>query len=124
MADALLHASAETPVIDAVTPARAAAGGVLHVAGRGFDAVSGHAASERDCAALSAGNGCDPLRGTCVEILVDGAWTEVADVLGVTPTHVVVRSPITCAEPAVLRVRRRTLSGDAVASPPVAFCHN
>ncbi|MBX3026752.1 hypothetical protein KF840_17740 [bacterium] len=122
--DAEPHASTAAPVIDAVTPSRAAAGEPVRIVGRGFDAISGHAGGSRDCRALASGNGCAPLRGTCVEVLADGQWVEVADVLGVTPTHLVVRSPITCAAPTELRVRRRALDGAEVVSAPVPFCRN
>jgi hypothetical protein len=107
-----------------VTPAQALSGGVVHVIGHGFDAISGHAAADRSCTALRTGNGCAPLRGTCVEFLSDAGWVEAADVIAVTPTHVAVRSPITCLGPTLVRVRRPILGGGEVASEPVPFCVN
>ena len=121
-ANPLPHAGSGAIAIDSVAPARVVEGGIVHISGRGFDAVSGHAGS-RDCAALMKGNGCDPMRGTCVEFLGDGHWTQAADVLAVTPTHLVVRAPLTCTVPTLLRVRRRTLDGGEV-SEAVAFCAN
>jgi hypothetical protein len=118
------HASTIAPTIDGVTPVRTVAGGVVRLVGGGFDAVSGHAGGGRDCTALASGNGCAPLRGTCVEVLADGEWIEVADVLAVTPTHLVVRSPITCTAPTLLRVRRRAFNGTEVTAAPVPFCQN
>jgi hypothetical protein len=117
------HASRGPISIDAVAPARLVAGGIVHINGRGFDAISGHAGG-RDCTALQSGNGCDPLRGTCVEFLDDGRWIAAADVLAVTPTHLAVRAPFTCRGPTLLRVRRRTLAGAAVAADPVPVCRN
>jgi hypothetical protein len=122
-ADPQPHASTAAVEINSVAPLRVVEGGIVHINGRGFDAVSGHA-GRRDCAALKEGNGCDPLRGTCVEFLTNGRWTAAADVLAVTPTHLVVRSPMTCTTPTVLRVRRRVLSGGDVTSEPVPFCRN
>jgi hypothetical protein len=116
------HASSAAVEIDSVAPVRVLTGALVHITGRGFDAISGHSTASRDCGALQEGNGCDPLRGTCVEFLVDGQWTAAADVLAVTPTHLVVRSPITCSAPALLRVRRRALGGAERASEPVPFC--
>jgi len=42
----------------------------------------------------------------------------------VTPTHLVVRSPLTCVAPTLLRVRRQVLNGGEIASVPVPFCRN
>jgi hypothetical protein len=111
--------------IDAVSPAVAVEGGVVRITGSGFDAISGHAGGvSGDCRALRSGNRCQPLNGTCVEFLVDGVWTEAREVLAVTPTTVVVRSPLTCAAPTQVRVRRRVLDDGEAVSPPAAFCHN
>jgi hypothetical protein len=118
------QASTGAVEIDSVAPLRVVASGLVHIAGRGFDAISGHAGTRRDCTALRRGNGCHPLQGTCVEFLVKGRWVGAADVLAVTPTHLVVRSPLTCSAPTLLRVRRRVLHGGEVASAPVPFCHN
>jgi hypothetical protein len=118
------HASTGPLSIDSVAPLRVLEGGIVHIDGRGFDAISGHSHDSPDCAGLKSGNGCDPLHGTCVEFLADGRWVAAADVLGMTPTHLVVRSPITCVAPTLLRVRRATLNGDDIASQPVPFCRN
>lgn len=116
------HASTVAPTVATISPRATLAGGIVHIDGQGFDAISGHAGGRRSCAALADGNGCEPLRGTCVEILADDEWLPAADVLGVTPTHLVIRSPVTCTGPALLRVRRRALNGDELASDPVPFC--
>jgi hypothetical protein len=49
---------------------------------------------------------------------------EAQDILAVTPTHLVVRAPTSCAAPIMLRVRRTVLNGAEVASDPVPFCYN
>jgi cysteine-rich repeat protein len=111
--------------IAAVTPSKVMQGGLVWITGSGFDAVSGQlGAGAGDCHALQTGNSCNPLRGTCVEFFVDGTWTEALDVLAVTPTAVAVRSPATCAVPAMVRVKHSTAKGTVIASPPVPFCHN
>jgi hypothetical protein len=118
------HASTAALAIDSTTPLQVVEGGLVHISGHGFDAISGLASDSPDCTALKDGNGCQPLRGTCVEFLVDGQWTGASDVVAVTPTHIVVRSPMTCAAPTLLRVRRRALDGTEIASDPVSFCRN
>ncbi len=76
------------------------------------------------CANLATTNTCSPLRGTCVEFLVDGEWTAAADVVGVTPTVVMVRSPFTCTAPTRARVRRARLDGGEVTSNELTICQN
>jgi hypothetical protein len=111
-------------IIDSVAPLRVVEGGLVHIDGRGFDAISGYSPDMPDCAGLKNGNSCEPLHGTCVEFLVNGRWTAAGDVLAVTPTHLVVRSPLTCVAPTLLRVRRQILNGGEIASVPVPFCRN
>jgi hypothetical protein len=118
------HASTGALAIDSVAPLRIVAGGLVHIDGRGFDAISGNSPDIPDCAGLKGGNSCEPLHGTCVEFLVNGRWTAAGDVLAVTPTHLVVRSPLTCVAPTLLRVRRQVLNGGEIASVPVPFCRN
>ncbi len=60
----------------------------------------------------------------CVEFLVDGVWTEAADLLGVTPTTLTVRSPFACHEPTTVRVRRLDFDGAEVISNALPFCMN
>ena len=77
-----------------------------------------------DCAKLATTNTCAPLHGTCVEFMADGVWTAAADVLGVTPTFVMVRSPLTCTAPTQVRVRRAVLDGGEAVSNPLTICTN
>ena len=100
-------------------------GSLIALSGAGFDAVSGLAGlTPADCARLATTNTCDPLRGTCVEFLVDGEWTPAADVLGVTPTLVMVRAPFSCSEPTQVRVRRAALDGETITSNELTICRN
>jgi hypothetical protein len=111
--------------IDRVEPTAAVSGGLVHIFGSGFDAVSGHSGGVGGaCRGLHQGNSCNPLHGTCVEFRVDDRWEEAQGILAVTPTHLVVRAPISCAAPIMLRVRRTILNGSEVASDPVPFCYN
>lgn len=91
--------------ISAIEPAFAAAGEMVRIYGRGFDAIEGNAAAG-GCDAIAAANGCDPLRGNCV--VVGG---QPAEVIAVTPTMLVVRAPFTCVEPVRLEVRNRRARG-------------
>lgn len=92
---------------------------------RRFDAISGIAdLTGDDCAKLATTNTCTPLRGTCVEFLVDGSWTEAADLLAVTPTFLMVRSPFTCTAPTQVRVRRNVRDGGEAVSEPLTICTN
>jgi CSLREA domain-containing protein len=118
------HASTRAVEIDAIAPPAVVQGGLVRISGHGFDAISGHAAASRDCTALLEGNRCDPLQGTCVEFFAGGGWVPAEDVLAVTPTHLVVRSPLTCTVPTLVRVRRAVLGGGEVISEPVPFCRN
>jgi hypothetical protein len=117
--------SAAAPRIDTVEPAKAVQGGLVSVTGQGFDAISGHAGgTQGHCTGLAAGNSCDPVHGTCLEFLVGDSWVPAQDVLGVTPTHLVVRSPLTCTVGTRLRVRRLASDGSQVVSNEFPFCRN
>lgn len=123
--DSLAHASTGAPALATVVPARGVTAATVQLQGTGFDAVSGHSGGVGgDCRDLAAGNGCDPLRGMCVEFLVDGDWLEAAEVLGVTPTAITVRLPFDCAEPTLARVRRLDLDSNELVSNSVPFCVN
>ena len=124
VATPLPHASHAPVEIEAAAPLRPVQGGLVHITGSGFDAISGHVLQTRDCAGLKIGNTCDPLHGTCVEFLLGTQWVEAEDVLAVTPTHLVVRAPMTCTSPAMLRVRRQVLDGTEVVSELAPFCLN
>ena len=124
VATPLPHASHAPVEIEAVAPLRPVQGGLVHITGSGFDAISGHVLPTRDCAGLKIGNTCNPLHGTCVEFLLGTQWVEAEDVLAVTPTHLVVRAPMTCTSPAMLRVRRQALDGTEVVSELAPFCLN
>lgn len=111
--------------LDDARPSAFVEGALVALRGSGFDAVSGVVGLTGDeCAALATTNTCAPLRGTCVEFLVDDAWVPAADVLGVTPTTVMVRAPFTCSAPTVARVRRAVLGGGEVTSNELAICRN
>lgn len=118
------HLSSRPVEIEAIAPRATVQGGLVRIRGRGFDAISGHADAGGDCTALADGNGCDPLRGTCVEFFAGDRWIPAADVLAVTPTHLVVRSPLNCTAPVSVRVRRAVLGGGEMISEPVSFCRN
>jgi hypothetical protein len=112
-----------------VYPTKASeAGAIVHVAGTGFDAVSGHTGqSSGNCEALKQTNTCTPtLQGTCVEFGVDDVFTEASDVLAVTPTHLVVTSPFPCAKGAKVRVTRKDANGNPLSytTPGPVFCVN
>jgi hypothetical protein len=124
VASAEPHQSSAAVEIDDVSPARIVQNGLVRISGRGFDAISGHAAAaERDCSLLAASNSCEPLEGTCVEFQSGDGWLPAADVLAVTPTHLVVRAPLTCTVPTTVRVRRSVLGGGEV-SAEAPFCRN
>ncbi|MDX2169885.1 MAG: hypothetical protein SF182_22630, partial [Deltaproteobacteria bacterium] len=119
------HQSTERVTLSAANPPRVVEGGLIGLTGEGFDAVSGlQGLTEKDCANLARTNTCAPLHGTCVEFLVDGRWTAAADVLGVTPTFVMVRAPFTCSAPTRARVRRAVLGGGEVVSNELTICTN
>jgi hypothetical protein len=114
-----------------VAPLKALAGGIVTITGTGFNAIDGHAGyTGADCRALkgSSTNHCTPqVQGTCVEFLnpVTNKWVEAMDILGVTPTSIVVKSPIDCSGPAKIHVRRLGANGAEIVNPPeAAFCVN
>jgi len=119
------HQGTGAVTVTSVTPSKTISGGAVHLYGSGFDAISGHTGGVAgDCHALSATNRCSPLQGTCVEFLAGETWTEAEDVLGITPTHLIVTAPFTCTEATQVRVRRQILGGGEVVSTPIAFCTN
>ena len=124
-ADPEPHASNGTVALTGARPSAVTEGNLIALTGTGFDAVSGlDGLTIDDCANLATTNTCIPLHGTCVEFLVDGAWTAAADVVGVTPTFVMVRAPFTCTAPTQARVRRATLDGGEVTSNELTICQN
>lgn len=101
----------------------AATGAIVHITGTGFNAIEGYTTAPlaTDCATLKQGNTCNPVKGTCVEFLDPATqqWTPATDILAITPTHLVVTSPIACSAPTKVRVRRRVAS--IRPSPPAAI---
>ncbi|MBI4517249.1 MAG: hypothetical protein HY699_15695 [Deltaproteobacteria bacterium] len=99
----------------AVTPTKAVQGGIVRIEGQGFNAIGGHTTTYDCSEATLKANNCTGLNGTCVEFLdsTSGTWQQ-ADILGVTPTHLTVRSPINCSQPTTIRVRRKRLSGPEI----------
>ncbi len=119
------HQGTGAVTVATLRPSKTVSGGLVHLYGSGFDAITGHAGGVAgDCHALAMGNRCSPLHGTCVEFLIGDTWTAAADVLGVTPTHVIVTAPFSCTEATQVRVRRQILGGGESVSTPVAFCTN
>ena len=126
------HPSEGTAVVD-VLPKSARLGGIVHVIGTGFNAIDGiggldASGDAKRCTTLAAGNTCGPIpRGTCVEFeRADGAWSPASAVLAVTPTHLVVESPIDCAAPRRIRVRQQRADGrsETFTSRTAIFCRN
>lgn len=131
---------APTPII----PSKVAkVGDVVHITGSGFNAIEGYNAYQpgtngcpagggvcpaaTDCATLDVGNTCTPyVKGTCVEFwdTVAQTWKAADDILGVTPTELVVTSPIACSAQTHVRVRRLNELGNPVTSNEVPFCVN
>ena len=116
-----------------VFPKATRSGGVVHIVGSGFNAIEGYADNDgaggaTTCAELAAGNTCGKLpRGTCVEFeRPDGGWSPATAILAVTPTHLVVQSPIDCGAPAKIRVRRKLANGRnaTFTSKSAIFCRN
>jgi len=119
--------------VSEVWPKAARAGAIVHVVGHGFNAIEGYDDNDgpggaTSCAALAAGNSCAPVpRGTCVEFeRPDGGWSPATAILAVTPTHLVVESPIDCAAPTRVRVRRKLADGrnGTFTSQTALFCRN
>lgn len=119
--------------IDSAFPKAVRRGELVHIYGAGFNAVEGYGAAIASpgapptCDQVAAGNTCDPdLRGTCVEFVRPGGLPPLAaKVVAVTPTHLVVESPLDCAAPIQVRVRRMTPSGSRtfISARPI-FCLN
>jgi len=124
-ADPEPHQSSAAVTLREARPSIVTEGSLITLTGTGFDAVAGvQGLTPDDCTKLGTTNTCDPLHGTCVEFLVDGVWTPAADVLGVTPTTVMVRAPFTCTAPTQARVRRAKLDGGEVRSNELTICAN
>jgi len=113
-------------VIPPIQPSKVARiGTIVHINGVGFNAIEGYtnpggAGGANSCDTLTAGNTCSPnVRGTCVEFFdhATNGWRPANGVLGVTPTHVVVESPIECSRPTTIRVRRLDSTGAVVVRP-------
>jgi hypothetical protein len=98
--------------ITAVSPPFAAAGELVRVYGKGFDAIEGNA-PDGGCEDIPSANRCDPPSGNCV--VVDG---QPADVVAVTPTMLVLRAPFSCVAPVRIEIRNRHARGIARAT----FC--
>ena len=87
--------------IEAVDPSSGAAGDLVRVYGRGFDAIEGQP-RDGSCATIALNNRCLPNRGNCVRVgQVD------AEVIAITPTMLIVKLPTTCVSPTTLSVRAR-----------------
>jgi hypothetical protein len=122
-------ATAGPTTIASVYPPKVPKGGVVHVFGTGFNAIDGHPSGGNCVSTPGDYNQCGTpgsgLKGTCVEVLdYDGITWKPARVKAVTPTHVVIESPIACLAPTSMRVRRLspTQSGGQVTSSTYTFC--
>ncbi len=138
-----------TIATDGVFPKKVAnVGDVVHITGSGFNAIEGYNAYQpgtngcpagggvcpaaTDCAALEVGNTCTPsVKGTCVEFfdLATQQWVAALDILAVTPTELVVTSPIACSAPTRVHIKRLDSNGQEVVFPPLTsteknFCLN
>jgi hypothetical protein len=117
--------------ITSTYPSRVAkVGAVVRITGTGFNAIDGATAppgSTSSCGNLGAGNTCNPLNGTCVEFL-DGANNVIAsqpEILGITPTQIVLKSPVACSSPIKVRVTRLDATDPTGRKSAVAdFCKN
>jgi hypothetical protein len=105
----------------------------VFITGTGFNAIDGYQSrtptpgvtGATDCESLAAGNKCSPLQGVCVEFTDDaGVWRQADDVLAVTPTLIVVRSPIVCSKSASIRVTRQDNSATGSTIAMQTFCTN
>jgi IPT/TIG domain-containing protein len=93
--------------ITAISPPFAAAGELVRIYGKGFDAIEGNA-PDGGCADIPASNRCDAPTGNCV--VVDG---QPVDVVAVTPTMLVFRAPFSCVAPVRIEVRNGHARGIA-----------
>jgi len=119
------HHNPGTLSVEGVQPRKvAAAGDLVAVTGRGFNAIDAILADPTFCSDPDPGYGCcNPLWGTCVEIEDPSTaqWLP-AHLLAVTPTHLVVRSPVSCSQPVQGRVRREVSFGETTVA--FDFCRN
>lgn len=115
---------------------------VVHITGSGFNAIEGYTnpggpGGATSCTTLTAGNTCSPtVRGTCVEFFdhATNSWLPASGILGVTPTHLVVESPLACTRPTTVRVKRANANvpptpvvapaGAAGSGPPLPGTYN
>jgi hypothetical protein len=93
--------------IDSIAPPFAAAGELVRLYGKGFDAIGGNAPAG-GCDTIAEANSCRPTKGNCVAV-----GGEAADVIAVTPTMLVIRAPFTCIEPTAVTVHNRRMRGVA-----------
>jgi hypothetical protein len=124
--------AATLPVsLSGIYPTKVAkAGAIVRITGSGFNAIDGHVAGG-NCDQLGTSNTCTPLQGTCVEFL-DTSNNPIAsqpEILGITPTEIILKSPVACAQPIRVRVKRRDgNTGIPVVSDPTTlssrFCVN
>jgi hypothetical protein len=91
--------------IDEIRPSFALAGELVRLYGDGFDAIGGNGPGG-DCTSAAPLNRCDPIAGNCV--LFGG---RTAEVVSLTPTMIVVRSPFDCVEPVGVLIRNRHARG-------------
>lgn len=120
--------------ITSVSPKKVTERGTpVFITGTGFNAIDGYQSrtptpgvtGATDCESLAAGNKCSPLQGVCVEFEDDaGVWREADDVLAVTPTLIVVRSPIVCSKSTNVRVTRQDNSASGPTFVMQTFCTN
>jgi len=120
-----------------VFPSKGLRGTLVWIAGSGFNAIGGLTSTpsdpnlpiESNCTSgIRGGNSCSGgLQGTCVEFEESpGRWNNRGEVLAVTPTHIVVRSPMDCQVPGRVKVRRRSITGgdvEKISDGPM-FCFN
>lgn len=105
-------------LISVDTKSTASVGGLIHITGTGFNAIEGAEAAAGATGCSSLQNSCSPLRGTCVEIEDPPASNNYrpAEVVAVTPTHLVVKSPIICDKKRKVRITRPTTIPELPAS--------
>lgn len=144
------HRNPGSLTITTVSPTKVAArGAIVHITGAGFNAIEGYnsyaagtngcpagggtCAAATNCATLNQGNTCNPVKGTCVEFLDPATlqWKPADAILGITPTHLVITSPIACSGQTRIRIKRRNATGATggvdVFEPSISapnFCRN
>ncbi|MEO6029537.1 MAG: right-handed parallel beta-helix repeat-containing protein [Candidatus Binatia bacterium] len=124
---AAVAARAGAPVVTGVSRGRPRAGDLVHVFGRGFNAIDGAACAKATSpvAVCSAKNPRVERQnqtryGNLVRLTMGGEVTPV-DVVAVTPTMLAFRMPVDCFAPASLTVSRRD-AGDARRASTIGFC--